>query len=113
MKSFWIIFLENNFELESYEELDLLDISYNFVGIEGIINYMNHLNNDEYKICLYNLLIECFNCSYSNLINNFILNELIENITILINNRFELYIEYITLKIIDEYDYYLLIYMKI
>ena len=102
-------YLDKNFELESYEDLNLLDISYDFDGIEGIINYINYLKNETYKVNLYDLLIQSFNSSYSNLINNYLENDIIENITILINNRFELYIEYITLKIIDEYNYYLLI----
>ena len=102
-------YLDKNFELESYEDLNLLDISYDFDGIEGIINYINYLKNETYKVNLYDLLIQSFNSSYFNLINNYLEDDIIENITILINNRFELYIEYITLKIIDEYNYYLLI----
>ena len=43
-------YLEKNFKLEPYQKNDILnDISYNFDGIEGIINYINYMKNVEYK----------------------------------------------------------------
>ena len=103
-------YLEKNFKLEPYQKNDILnDISYNFDEIEGIINYINYIKNDEYKSYLHDLLINSFNSSYFNLINDFILKNIIDNITILFNSKFELYINYIKKNIIDEYYYYILI----
>ena len=103
-------YLEKNFKLEPYQKNDILnDISYNFDGIEGIINYINYMKNDEYKDYLYNLLINSFNCSYINLINDFILKDIIDNIKFLFINEFELYFDYINKNIIDEFYYYTLI----
>jgi hypothetical protein len=53
--------------------------------------------------------VASFNESYYNLFNNFILKELIDNITILISNKYEIYLDYIMNKINDEFEYYLLI----
>ena len=106
---FFYNYLNKDFQLEPYENITILDISYNLDGIEGMINYINYLKNENYKNYFSNLLIESFMLSYNNLLNNFISNELIINITILVNNRFELYIEYIEQKLLDEYYYYLLI----
>jgi len=103
-------YLEKNFKLEPYQKNDILnDISYNFDGIEAIINYINYMKNDEYKNYLYNLLINSFNSSYINLINDFIIKDIIDNITFLFNNKFELYFDYINKNIIDEFYYYTLI----
>ena len=106
---FFYNYLNKDFQLEPYENITILDISYNLDGIEGMINYINYLKNENYKNYFSNLLIESFMLSYNNLLNNFISNELIINITILVNNRLELYIEYIEQKLLDEYYYYLLI----
>jgi hypothetical protein len=43
------------------------------------------------------------------MINNFIVDELIGNVSVLINNNTETQIDYITNKIINEYDYYQLL----
>ena len=105
---FIVEFLEKeNYKLDSYENITLSDMSNNFENIESIIYYLNNIKTDEYKNYLYNLLITSFNSSYTNLINNFITNELIDNINIIINNKLELYIEHMTKKLKNEYNYYL------
>ena len=103
-------FLENqNHTLDPYENIDLSDISYDFEDIESMINYVNNIKNDEYKNYLYENLITSFNRSYTDFIDNFILDELIDDIIISINNRLEIHLDYILKKIKDEYEYYLLI----
>ena len=101
--------LEKNYTLISYENITFTDMSNDFYGIEGIINFINYIKNDEYKKYLSDLLINSFNKSYFNYINNYVLEEVIDNITLLINNRFNLHLKYIEKKLIDEYYYYILI----
>ena len=109
-ENFFYNFLQyQNYTLESYENIDLLDISYNFEDIESMINYINIIKNDKYKNYLYDILITSFNISYINFIENFILDELMDDIIISINNRLEIHLDYMTKKINDEYKYYLLI----
>jgi hypothetical protein len=55
------------------------------------------------------IFYQAFNLSYSKMINNFIVYELIGNVSVLINNNIETQIDYITNKIINEYDYYQLL----
>ena len=55
------------------------------------------------------IFYQAFNLSYSKMINNFIVDELIGNVSVLINNNIETQIDYITNKIINEYDYYQLL----
>jgi hypothetical protein len=43
------------------------------------------------------------------MIDNFIVDELIDNVSVLINNNIETQIDYLTNKIINEYDYYQLL----
>ena len=109
-ENFLYEFLENqNYSLEPYEEIDLSDISYDFEDIESMIHYVNFLKNEEYKNYLNDNLITAFNESYINFVNNFILDELIYDITISINNRLEIHLDYMIQKIKDEYYYYLLV----
>ena len=108
-ENYLIKFLDNYFVLDSYEEIDLSDISYNFEDIESMIHYINQMKDDEYKKYLYDLLVDSFNKSYSKFVNNFILDEIMNDIIISINNKLELYLDYMFIKIIDEFEYYLLI----
>ena len=101
--------LEENYSLVPYENITFTDISYNFDDIEAIINYINYIKNDEYKEYLSDLLINSFNYSYIYFINNYVLDEVIDNITILVNNKFNLHLKYLEMKLIDEYYYYILI----
>ena len=94
------------FRLE-YKNIEINDLYYCFVDIENMISYANFLKYEEYKNILYNLLITSFNSSYNYFTKNILINELIDDINVYINNKFELYFEYITIKIQDEYNYYL------
>ena len=108
-ENFLIDFLDKNYKLEPYEGVELSDISYNYEDIESMINYINNKKNDEYKNYLFDLLISSFNSSYTNLVNNFIINELIDDFIIPVNYKLEIHLDYMLRKIQDEYNYYLLI----
>jgi len=103
-------FLEKqNYKLEPYKNISLSNILYNYEDIESMINYLNYIKNDIYKNHLYDLFVESFNYSYLHLVNNYLINELIDDISILIIDKLELNIEYMTIKVKDEFDYYLLL----
>ena len=108
-ENYLIRFLDDYFVLDEYKEIDLPDISYDFEDIESMIHYINQMKNDEYKQYLYNLLVSSFNKSYTDFINNFILDDIMNDIIISVNNRLELHLDYMSKKIKDEYYYYLLI----
>ena len=74
-----------------------------------MINYINNTKNDIYTNYLYDLFIKSFNYSYFYLVNNYLIDELIDDINILIIDKLELNIEYMTIKIKNEFDYYLFI----
>ena len=69
-----------------------------------MINYINNTKNDIYKNYLYDLFIKSFNYSYFYLVNNYLIDELIDDISILIIDKLELNIEYMTIKIKNEFD---------
>ena len=112
-ENFLYDFLEKqNYHLEYYEGIDLSDLTYDFEDFEIIINYINYVKNDEYKNYLFNLFISSFNSSYLNFINNFMIEELINDVVIMISNKLEMYLDYMIEKIKDEYTYYILILNK-
>ena len=79
--------------METYE-IELSDISNSFKEIEERIKYINTIKNNEYKNYLYDTISTSYNLSYHNLINDFLLDELIYDIIIDINNRIEIYLDY-------------------
>ena len=101
-------FLEKTYQLEPYN-ISLSDILYNYEDIENMINYINSIKNDIYKNHLYDLFVESFNNSYFALVNNYLVDELIDDISILIIDKLDLNIEYMTKKIKNEFNYYLLL----
>jgi len=102
-------YLDQNYQLEPYKNITLSDLSLDLDSIEGMINYANFLKNEDYKTYLANTFIDSFNSSYYNLIHNYILDEIISNINVYGLNKFEMHLEYLTKKLIDEYNYYILI----
>ena len=108
-ENFLMNYSEQYLELEAYKEIDIDKISNYIENIESIIRYANSISNYDINNYLFDKLVASFNDSYYNLFNNFILKELIDNITILINNKYEIYLDYIMNKINDEFEYYLLI----
>jgi len=105
-ESFIHKFLEKNYQLD-YKKISLSDISYNYEDIENMINYINNIKNDIYKNYLYDSFIKSFNYSYYYLVNNYLIDELVDDISILIIDKLELNIEYMTIKIKNEFDYYI------
>jgi len=98
--------------LEKYYHFNLDNISldelfYHYEDFEDIIFYVNYLKNDEYKNLLYNSLINSFNISYSKFINEYIINEINNNITIYINDKFDMLFESLKNKLQYEFNYYL------
>ena len=108
-ENFLTSFLLENFELKPYQEIEENEIKEYIEDLEMMISYSNSINNDNIINYISKLLIDSFNASYFNLLDNFIINELIDNITILINNKFEIYIDYILQKVLNEFNYYLII----
>ena len=108
-ENFLMNYSEEYLELEAYKEIDVDKISNYIENIESIIRYANSISNYDLNNYLFDKLVASFNESYYNLFNNYILKELIDNITILINNKYEIYLDYIMNKINDEFEYYLLI----
>ena len=58
----------------------------NFDGMYDIVLYINSLKDIEYKNFLNDVFTKSFSSSYSDFINNFMINEIIDNTTVLINN---------------------------
>ena len=97
-------YLENNTNYEK-EDIILENFDVYLENIYEIITFISSLNDEDYKVFLNNSLIKSF-MSYENVVNNYIINEMIDNITILINNKIEFYLDYIQEKLINEYLYY-------
>ena len=72
-----------------------------------MIYYINNYKESEYRNFLFNLLIESFNLSLKDIINNFIINELIDQIMLFVNDKIDIYIEFFTCEVKSEYNYYL------
>ena len=102
-------FLDKNYELDPYKEINFKELDFFLQDIENMIFFAKNNYNDDLVSHISNSLIYYFNSSYSDLFNNFIINELVDNITIIINNKFQMQIDYILKKIENEFNYYLLI----
>ena len=93
-----------NFTIDNFHEL--------YEDLEDMIFYTNLIQNEEYKNYLLNLLIKSFNISYREFIDNYIILNIIDNISIYINDKLDIIIEQFKTKIILEYNYYLYILNK-
>ena len=102
-------FFEKNYELAPFKKINFIEIENFFQDIENKIYFANKMYNDDIISDISNSLIFYFNSCYTDLFNNFIINELFDNITIIINNKIHIQIDYILKKIEDEFNYYLLI----
>ena len=85
------------------------DIKYSLINYDDMIIYINFTQNSKYNKYLYDLLLNAFKPSYTKYINNYLINPLIDNVTIFINNYSEIHLDYLMNKIIDEFDYYVLL----
>ena len=104
-----INYFAENYNLQIYKNIDKKEILKYFDDINNNILFVKVNNDDELKNFLNDILTNSFYSSYSKMIDNFIVDELIDNISVLINNNIETQIDYITNKIINEYDYYQLL----
>ena len=89
------------------EEITLENFDVYLENIYEITSFINDLNDNDYKQFLNKSLISSFALSYGGLVNNYIINEMIDNSTILIDNKIELYLDNIQEKINNEYLYYI------
>ena len=104
-------YFENYYKLDNYTQTKEVseDIYYKlFLAYDDTILYINYTQNSIYYDYLYNLLVNSFKPSYIDYIDNYLISPLIDNITILINNKAEIYLYYLINKIKDEYNYYII-----
>ena len=104
------IFLNNY--LEKYYQFDELNVTINdlydyYIDFEDMIFYINSIKNQEYRNSLYNSLIYSFNSSYSQFFEDYITKEISDNITIYLNDKLEIFINYLKMKLSFESYYYL------
>ena len=69
-------YLEENFQIIPYKEINLDEISNYFQDIESMINYINIIKNNDLNKYFFQLIIQSFNASYFSLFNHFIINEI-------------------------------------
>ena len=99
-------YLQKNIKFEK-EDFIIENFDIYLENIYEITSYIFDLNDAGYKNFLGNILIKSFEPSYLHLIDNYILKEIIDNSTIIINNKLENYIDYINKKFYNEYLYYI------
>ena len=110
-EKFFYEYVKNNIYFE-IEEIPVDNFDIYLENIYEITTYINNYKDNEYKKFLNDLLVNSFNLSYNNIVNKYIVGEMIDNITIIINNKLELYLNYIYEKISNEYLYYIFILNK-
>ena len=101
-------YLETNIS-QNIEKIYLEKFDSSIESIYETIDHVNLLKDGEYKNFLSELLKKSFNYSYTNLINNYIIKDILDNVTILINNKFEIYLDYINEKMFNEFLYYIIL----
>ena len=105
-------YFEKYYKLENYTQTKEVfdDIYYKlFLAYNDTILYINYTQNSIYSDYLYNLLVNHFKSSYINYIDNYLISPIIDNITLYINNKAEIYLYYLLNKLTDEYNYYIMI----
>ena len=83
-----------------------------YEDFEDIIFYLNMVKNEEYRNFLYNSLKQAYEISYVKFIDDYISNEITNNITIYINDKLDIFIECLKNKISYEYFYYIFLLNK-
>ena len=104
------IFLNNY--LKKYYQFEKLNVTIKdlydyYLDFEDMIFYINSIKNQEYRNTLYNSLIYSFNSSYSKLFEDYIIKEISNNITLYLNDKLDIFINYLKMKIPFESYYYL------
>ena len=104
------IFLNNY--LRKFDQFEKINVTINdlyeyYQDFEDMIFYINNIKNKEYRNTLYNSLIYSFNSSYSKLFEDYIIKEISDNVTIYLNDKLNIFINYLKMKISFESYYYL------
>ena len=107
-ESFLFNFLINEVSYDKYNFI-LEDISNDFDDIKDISFYINNIKNKEYKDELENNLIINYNESYTKFINDYIIENVLSNLDIIINEKVLMQINYIENNILDNFNYYKLL----
>ena len=87
-------------------DLDINDFMTNFEEIETDSSNVNTSNETEYKNLMYNISIESFNISYSNKVISLISEVINNEINLIINDKFDIFINYYSNKIKNDFIYY-------
>ena len=96
----------------SYQQITINDLYTNFEDIEDVIYYINNIKEPEYKNLLYDLFIESFNISYNKIADDYLTNEINDKLILLINDKLEIFIDYLKNHFINEYEYFSLLLNK-
>ena len=104
----------NDFIRNYYIENTSLEINMNnyMTYFEEILETNSNTNTSkepEYKNLIYDILIESFNISYSNNIKLYIINEAMNSIDILISDKINIFIDYFSNKLKNDFEYYSLL----
>ena len=103
-------YLEKYYHFNSDYNISHDELYFHYEDFEDLIFYVNYLKNEEYKNLLYNSLIHSFKKSYDQFINEYIINEINKNISIYINDKFDIFIERLKSKLQYEFNYYLFLF---
>ena len=87
-------------------EINITDYRLFFEDIQDLIFYINNLREPDYKTLMNDTLLDSFNSSYNGNVKSYLTNETINTLNILINYKFDIFIDYFTKKISDDGDYY-------
>jgi hypothetical protein len=102
-------YFRSNYKLQNYKKnIDIDDLSF-VLEFKDEIQSQREKEDIEYQKFLTNLLIESFNNSYYNFSNQFLKQQIVNNLNISINYKIEVLIDYIIEKIKKEYNYYSLL----
>ena len=98
-------YIRDNYKNSSLE-IDINEYRFYFEDIEDMNFYINNLKEPEYKKLMNDILIESFNKSYSDIVNSYLTNEIINKINVIANDKLEIFINYYSNKLKTDYEYY-------
>ena len=104
-ETFLFNFLVNEVSYDKFN-FKLNDISNDFDDIKDISFYINNIKNKEYRDELEKNLIINYNLSYNKFINDYIKEDVLSNLDIIINEKIMVQINYLESYILDNFNYY-------
>jgi hypothetical protein len=107
-ESYLFNFLVKEISLEQYN-FTLDDIITDFQDFQDLSFYINNMKNIEYRDELNSILILNYNISYNKFLNDYIIQEILSNIEILINEKILMQMNYIENRMVDNFKYYKLL----